>query len=313
MKTLKPIKDKDVYSDIIFEELKKQIYNKIFKPLFDIIGETKLRNSKNDIINALWSGQIFFNEGKIYGKFNASIGKVLREYGARFNHVDRSYVVDVRLLPIEVRDAIAKSNSKFQEQNDKLLKTISSMNNPPTLSYEDVEPQLTGVFIDLNKQFNATVPSDIGVPMYMSPFIRSQIEKDYLENLNLYITKWYDEDIVKLREQVYQSAQMGYRTNRMAGVLEAQYGVASRKAKFLARQETSLLVSKYRESRYKESGLRRYRWETSHDARVRHDHKELNGKIFSWDNPPITDKHTGQRNNPGEDYNCRCVAVPIVE
>ena len=72
------------------------------------------------------------------------------------------------------------------------------------------------------------------------------------------------------------------------------------------------MVSKYRQIRYEDVGIRRYMWSTSGDVRVRHDHKELNGKIFYFDNPPITDKATGARNNPGEDFGCRCVAIPVM-
>lgn len=45
-----------------------------------------------------------------------------------------------------------------------------------------------------------------------------------------------------------------------------------------------------------------YIWRTRGDDKVRTAHAENNGRIFAWDNPP-----TG---NPGEDYNCRCLAEP---
>ena len=72
------------------------------------------------------------------------------------------------------------------------------------------------------------------------------------------------------------------------------------------------MVSKYRQIRYEEVGIDNYIWSTSHDSRVRHDHRELQGKVFSFSNPPITDKATGARNNPGEDFGCRCVAIPVM-
>jgi SPP1 gp7 family putative phage head morphogenesis protein len=108
--------------------------------------------------------------------------------------------------------------------------------------------------------------------------------------MNKYIQDWYADDIIKLRGRVEEAVAVGYRADHMRDVLMAEYGVAERKALFLAKQEGSLLVSKYRETRYKEVGLMRYRWSTSHDQRVRHDHRELNEKIFDWDHPPITDQ-----------------------
>jgi uncharacterized protein with gpF-like domain len=40
-------------------------------------------------------------------------------------------------------------------------------------------------------------------------------------------------------------------------------------------------------------------------------HRALDGTIQDFKNPPITDKY-GNRNNPKEDFGCRCQAIPIV-
>ena len=63
------------------------------------------------------------------------------------------------------------------------------------------------------------------------------------------------------------------------------------------------------------------RWKTVHDSRVRDCHQSFDGKIFSWDDPPeIWYKtktrgivHTGRRCHPGEDYCCRCAAIPVFD
>ena len=46
-----------------------------------------------------------------------------------------------------------------------------------------------------------------------------------------------------------------------------------------------------------------YVWYTRNDNKVRNLHAERHGKIFRWDTPP-------QGGHPGEDYNCRCLAIP---
>jgi len=80
----------------------------------------------------------------------------------------------------------------------------------------------------------------------------------------------------------------------------------------IARQETSLFVSKYREERYTGAGITEYIWSTSKDQRVRPDHAALDHQVFSWDSPPVTDRATGKRNNPGADFGCRCLALPVI-
>lgn len=51
---------------------------------------------------------------------------------------------------------------------------------------------------------------------------------------------------------------------------------------------------------------KRYVWRAQRDERVRPSHRVRDGRIFSWSNPPDT-------GHPGEDYNCRCEAIPYVE
>jgi SPP1 gp7 family putative phage head morphogenesis protein len=148
--------------------------------------------------------------------------------------------------------------------------------------------------------------------MDFAPAQKSQITKDYSENLKLYIKNFTDEQIIKLRTEVENNVYVGFRAEKLKKIILERYEVTNNKAKFLARQETSLLTSKYRELRYQQSGIRKYQWSTSHDSRVRHDHKELDGKIFSFDDPPVVNDR-GDKKNPGEDFNCRCLAIPIIE
>ncbi|GAG93926.1 unnamed protein product, partial [marine sediment metagenome] len=71
-------------------------------------------------------------------------------------------------------------------------------------------------------------------------------------------------------------------------------------------------VSEYKQQRYLDIGITKYEWSTSNDERVRDDHKQLDGKIFSFKTPPVVDRRTGRRANPAEDFGCRCVAIPIL-
>ena len=189
-----------------------------------------------------------------------------------------------------------------------MLQHLDSIKHAPVLSFDK---SIESTLDDLEKQFKSTT-IDLSVPMTLSPMIEERLKVEYTENMDLYIQQWQEEAIERLRRQIEANSAEGFRSERMASIIQAEYGVSQNKAKFLARQETSLLVSKYRQSRYQEAGISRYRWSTSHDERVRHDHKLLAGQVFSWDSPPVVDLATGRRAHPGEDFNCRCIAVPIV-
>lgn len=69
-------------------------------------------------------------------------------------------------------------------------------------------------------------------------------------------------------------------------------------------------AAKANERRQREAGVKRYTWRTKRDGRVRQRHAELDDTIQLWSRPPVISKD-GRRGHPGEDYNCRCVAIPI--
>lgn len=114
----------------------------------------------------------------------------------------------------------------------------------------------------------------------------------------------------------------GSRVESLAADLEERFSVSDSRAEFIARDQTLKFNGALARGRHEELGIRRYTWSTSQDERVRgrpggpktsSDHYHLNGKEFTYDDPPIVDTDPERRCNPGEDYQCRCVANPLVD
>jgi SPP1 gp7 family putative phage head morphogenesis protein len=78
-------------------------------------------------------------------------------------------------------------------------------------------------------------------------------------------------------------------------------------AKFIARDQYAKLNGNLNRVRQSNLGVTEYIWVTVGDDRVRESHKAHNGKTFRWDSPPLNTGH------PGQDYQCRCIAQPIIE
>lgn len=102
----------------------------------------------------------------------------------------------------------------------------------------------------------------------------------------------------------------GWRVERLAKAIREQFDVSRSKAKLLAKDQTLKLGAAITKERQTQSGITRYIWSTSGDERVREGHRDLDGTVQSWDDPP--DTGDGERNHPGEDYQCRCVAIPVL-
>lgn len=83
------------------------------------------------------------------------------------------------------------------------------------------------------------------------------------------------------------------------------------RATLIARTETARTASKLVEARAKHIGAEQYQWRTAGDWKVRESHKKLNRSIHSWDDPPLSDP-PDHHSHPGQIWNCRCVALPII-
>lgn len=143
---------------------------------------------------------------------------------------------------------------------------------------------------------------------------KREIARTYTNNLKDYVIKDFaHERIPEMRKKIQELVLQGYRPDKVQELLEKEYGIASRKAKFLAQNETSIMLAEYKKVTYKEMGFDKFIWKTIIDGRERDRHKELDGKIFSYDNPSYVDAGKTRTGLPGEDFNCRCTAIPFRE
>lgn len=104
----------------------------------------------------------------------------------------------------------------------------------------------------------------------------------------------------------------GLRVEQVRARIEERLGVVRSRAELIARDQTLKLYGQIQEARQTDAGIEEYTWSTSHDERVRSRHAELEGTTQRWDAPPVVDRATGRRAHPGEDFQCRCAAIPIL-
>ena len=106
------------------------------------------------------------------------------------------------------------------------------------------------------------------------------------------------------------ASQTSARAKTIAQQIMNTTQVTESRATLIARTEIARSHAIIQEARARWIGAETYTWHTLLDAQVRHDHKDLEGQVFRFDDPPIADKRNNVKANPGCIYNCRCFAVP---
>lgn len=328
-KVCKPIELRKWYTDAVKYQISRYLYDVLFLPLKDMLSDIFPEASKDIYLNAadpsketdpvilaLNKNQIRYSGGGFEGKFTARISRRLRELGAKYNRKAQKFYIAEKSLTIQIRTSIINQRVRL----DSALKLVSGFLKTASENIEQVGPSielgedLDDILLDVAKQFNADLPANV---LAITPELTSARLKDlkvaYIDDINRSVKDFTLKQTAEMREMVQEYALGGMRADTLEKKLIARWGISQRKAEFLAKQETSLLLSSYDESRAKEAGIDEYIWQTAGDGRVREEHKRLNGTRQRYDDPPIVDYKTGRHANPGQDYGCRCVARKIVK
>lgn len=314
-KQLQPIMLSPKFDEKVEREILVFLSETLFAPIVKQMAETKKTyfNAKSTIEDALRKGLIQYSHGVFKGSFNAELSKEFRRLGMRFDPRMKGYRKELTKLPVSLQVVIGQAESNYKRLASSMVDAIESIDVNAELEKLSFNAVFEDTLDQIDKDFNKTVSKKIGISVDITNNQREFITEEFSENLKLFIKDFSNKEILILREKVNEAVFSGIRAESLQKIIKDRFGVSKNKAKFLAKQELSLLTSKYKEAKYKDVGISNYKWSTSKDSRVREDHKELNGKIFSFDNPPIENKDTGARANPGEPFGCRCVAIPIIE
>lgn len=151
-------------------------------------------------------------------------------------------------------------------------------------------------------------------------FSNSQQAVDYLEAATfqnaMLITSIPAQYLEQVQNIVMTNMRAGMRPSFIEKALSEQFGVTSRRAKMIARDQSSKVQGELNKRKQQAVGFQYFKWVDSHDQRVRHRHREIADKVtdygkgvYRWDDLPMSDK--GEPIQPGSDYQCRCVAVAV--
>lgn len=175
---------------------------------------------------------------------------------------------------------------------------------------------IAGEFVRTQVSVNSRGRRSFGIDV----FSNSQQARDYLEAATfqnaMLITSIPAQYLEQVQNIVMTNMRAGMRPSYIEKALSQQFGVTSRRAKMIARDQSAKVQGELNKRKQTAAGFEYFRWVDSHDQRVRHRHREIADKVtdygkgvYRWDDLPLGDK--GESIQPGSDYQCRCVAVAV--
>lgn len=155
------------------------------------------------------------------------------------------------------------------------------------------------------------ISNAVGVNVFTTePYLQTHLKSFVQENVDL-IESIPPEQLSRVRRIVKDGVNSGQTVKDTEAEIRKEWGETLKdkpknRAEFIARDQNGKLFGQLNQLRQTELGVQRYIWRDVDDARVRPNHASKDGQPFSWDRPPSDTGH------PGQDYQCRCWAEPIL-
>lgn len=142
-------------------------------------------------------------------------------------------------------------------------------------------------------------PSLLAVDLYRGePWLKDMQEAWIRQNVSLVKsigTQFHD----RLNTIIQGGVFGGNSVKQISEQIEAQFGVTKHRATLIAQDQILGANARITQIRAESLGINEYVWRTVGDSRVRPEHADLAGRVFSWDKPPAV-------GHPGTPIRCRC-------
>lgn len=335
--TFKPVRINEYFLRQIAAGLKKEIYDSMFKPIFEVLANNTVFNDKKILTNAINSGRIYYENGAFRSNkpFSNAVADELEKLGAKYRN--GAYYIERSMLPLEIENMLAivaaREAAKVAALNGLLLRLADTLGQDTAVKLF-IEKATERMFQKLQTDLEASTREG-KVPVIEVIKTDKQAKKvadDYVYNMDYWIKNWKSKEIGLMRQDIAQMVQGGARTETISKYIQNRCGIAERKAEFLARNESGIAGSVIKATHYQDMGCTHFMWLKSTSKEKRPLHEEYAKKtgnqygiggtnIFSFADPPIIEqvkagesyipKPGGQKGLPGMAYNCSCGLVGI--
>lgn len=255
--------------------------------------------------------------------------RITNAYMGLLNDTLREYIPEIKALLDDYRDEAANADrtdandkgdwQEFSRMLRRVLERAEADLEKKTANFDlirklnDLENRAHKYSI---REWKRVVRQTLGINIfddyYDGKFFRENTRQWVLQNVDL-ITTIPKETLKRMYNVISGGQYAGKTVAEIGRQIQASYNVSKSHARFIARDQMAKLNARITQQQQTDAGITEYVWRTVGDGRVRESHRHLNGKRFKYSDPPIVDPKTGRRANPGEDYQCRCVALPVFD
>ena len=177
-----------------------------------------------------------------------------------------------------------------------------------------VRKALNGVDTKLANEIRRSLGINVTNVLTNEGHIASEVKRFLRWNTEL-ITSIPEELLSKVGAAVSQAFTTGQRAESLASIIDdigdGETGEA--RARLIARDQMNKMNAGFNRVRQDDLGIESYIWWTSQDERTRPEHRALHGQTFQWREPgPLAGTIDGEPCHPGEDVQCRCDAIPVI-
>lgn len=204
----------------------------------------------------------------------------------------------------DVRD-IPPSDGWYEALRRALLEVIAGV----VIWEQELEELVRGLFGQASRfsraQFHQMLRRSYGVNIFTTEPQLSELMAIWeAENIRL-IRSIPTEYVNQLQGRIVAAVQEGKSVAQLRAVIEETFDLPRNRAHLIARDQIEKLNGQLTRYRQESIGVTEYRWRGVLDQRERDEHREREGQVFEWKEPP-DDGH------PGHPINCRCWAEAVL-
>jgi SPP1 gp7 family putative phage head morphogenesis protein len=313
-KELEPVATPESHSEDLRLEVKRLLKILFFDPMLTELEATKNNSkSKNKLIKKIEDGDVTYQGDTFIGDLDAMVGQILKGAGAKFSRPNKGWKIPLARMPLEIQAAVDKqraSQDRLEKHAREMIARVeqTALNIMPKVSLDmlaEAEARKMLYMVD------NTIPNALSVQPKLDKDQAAALAKSYTDNVKLSIVGFIQDETARFRKNILPEIRKGMGRKDLQEYVKQRLKVGNTRAKFIARQETSLFTSKIKEVQYRQANIRKYRWKAiggkRGDGRTRDAHMEAHGKEFFWDHSknknPVRNSE-GQPVHPGQDFNC---------